>query len=243
MDYRLTDAIADPPGAVDRWYTEKLIRLPHGFLCYQPDESSPAVAASPRLEQGPVTYGSFNLPLKITPDVVRTWSRILISTPGARLILKSGMLDHESTRARYAEAFGEHGVAPDRLDLLGFLPGRDQHLATYSRIDIGLDPFRNTARPRPVKHCGWRTGHQPARQSPFRPGRRQYHASRRPAGTGGRQRGRVRRVGMLTCRRQPAAHHVTRRVAPEDPRVGLNGHGRIHPVAGKCVSRYVEGLV
>ena len=141
MDYRLTDAIADPPGAADRWYTEKLIRLPYGFLCYQTDESRPTVAACPRLEQGHITFGSFNSLPKITPDVVRTWSRILNAIPDARLILKATAFAHAPTRARYLQEFHQQGIAPDRLDLLGLIPGRGNHLSTYARIDIGLDPF------------------------------------------------------------------------------------------------------
>ena len=141
MDYRLTDVIADPPGAADQWHAEKLIRLPHGFLCYQTDESRPTVAACPRLEQGHITFGSFNSLPKITPDVVRIWSRILKATPGARLILKAKAFIHAPTRARCEQEFRQQGVAPDRLDLLGLIPGRGSHLSMYSRIDIGLDPF------------------------------------------------------------------------------------------------------
>ncbi len=141
MDYRLTDAIADPPGDADRWYTEKLIRLPHGFLCYQTDESHPPVAACPRLEQGHITFGSFNSLPKITPDVVRIWSRILKAIPDARLILKAKAFAYAPTRARYLQEFHQQGIAPDRLDLLGLIPGRGNHLSTYSRIDIGLDSF------------------------------------------------------------------------------------------------------
>ena len=32
MDYRLTDAWADPPGVTDAFYTEKLVRLPRSFF-------------------------------------------------------------------------------------------------------------------------------------------------------------------------------------------------------------------
>jgi len=141
IDYRLTDAIADPPGDADQWYSEKLIRLPHGFLCYQTDESIPAVSASPCLGQGHVTFGSFNMIKKVTSDVIRVWSRVLQSTPGARLVIKSNALGDEGTRTSMLQAFGNHGITPDRLDLLGLIPGRGKHLSAYSRIDIGLDPF------------------------------------------------------------------------------------------------------
>jgi predicted O-linked N-acetylglucosamine transferase (SPINDLY family) len=141
MDYRLTDAVADPPGEADRLHTEKLIRLEHGFLCYQSDQPRPATGDPPCLRQGYVTYGSFNNFPKITPDVVRLWSRILRQTPGSRLILKSRAMFDEKTRLRCAREFAGQGIPPDRLDLLELNSSREEHLATYARVDIGLDTF------------------------------------------------------------------------------------------------------
>jgi predicted O-linked N-acetylglucosamine transferase (SPINDLY family) len=141
MDYRLTDAVADPPGDADRLHTEKLVRLDHGFLCYQTDESIPAVAPPPCLQQGHVTFGSFNTIKKVTPDVVRIWSRILQSVPGARLVMKSNALEDESTRTNMLRAFAEHKITEDRLDLINAVPRRRDHMELYSRVDIGLDPF------------------------------------------------------------------------------------------------------
>ena len=59
MDYRLSDVIADPPGA-DRFCTEALYRLPGCFLCYTPSDNAPPVAALPADSRGHVTFGSFN---------------------------------------------------------------------------------------------------------------------------------------------------------------------------------------
>src|SRR5208337_5256980 len=36
MDYRLTDAVLDPPGMTERFHTEKLVRLPEIAWCWPP---------------------------------------------------------------------------------------------------------------------------------------------------------------------------------------------------------------
>jgi len=141
MDYRLTDAVADPSGDADRLHSEKLIRLEHGFLCYQTNESIPAVSPPPCLQQAHVTFGSFNMIKKVTPEVIRVWSRILQAIPGARLMMKSNALEDNSTRTSMLQAFGEHGITADRLDLINAVPRRRDHMDLYSRVDIGLDPF------------------------------------------------------------------------------------------------------
>ncbi len=141
MDYRLTDSVADPLSEADRLYTEKLIRLEHGFLCYQTDESILEVSSPPCLKQGHITFGSFNSISKVTPDVVGVWSRILQSVPDSRLVLKAKALEDSGTRMRLLQAFREHGIDSDRLDLINMVAGRKDHMKLYSRVDIGLDPF------------------------------------------------------------------------------------------------------
>lgn len=39
------------------------------------------------------------------------------------------------------EMFSHHGIEPDRLELLGRIPGRAAHLDVYNRVDIALDTF------------------------------------------------------------------------------------------------------
>jgi len=141
IDYRLTDAWADPPGMTDQYHSETLVRLEGGFLCYQPDEETPDIAPLPVTGCGHVTFGSFNNLAKITPEVVSLWSEILKDIPGSRLIVKNISLRDDTTRTRYAALFEAQGVEPERVELLPPLFAKRDHLALYSRIDIGLDTF------------------------------------------------------------------------------------------------------
>ncbi len=138
MDYRLTDAIADPPGEADALHTERLVRLPEGFLCYQPDDA-PAVAAT--AGRRGVTFGSFNTLAKVTPAVVAVWAEILRRTDGARLLLKSDALNDAAARQRLLEQFARHGVGAARLELLPWVDDHRAHLDLYKRVDLALDTF------------------------------------------------------------------------------------------------------
>jgi len=143
MDYRLTDPVADPPGEADALHTERLFRLPEGFLCYQAGVFPAAagnVPAAPARDSA-LTFGSFNTLSKVTPEVIRVWSEILNRIPGSRLLLKSEALDEEGTRTRLVAAFAGHGIAADRVELVPWIEEYGQHMALYSRIDIALDPF------------------------------------------------------------------------------------------------------
>jgi predicted O-linked N-acetylglucosamine transferase (SPINDLY family) len=141
MDYRLTDEIADPPGAAAALHTERLEYLPHGFLCYQPAKSAPPASALPAAASGIVTFGSFNNLAKVTPQVVAVWAEILRCVSNSRLLLKSAAFADAATRRLYAGRFGVAGIGPERLSLLPQDVGTTAHLARYHELDVALDPF------------------------------------------------------------------------------------------------------
>ncbi|MFQ5545679.1 MAG: FkbM family methyltransferase, partial [Acidiferrobacterales bacterium] len=141
MDYRLTDAWADPPGHMENSYTEELVRLPHGFLCYRPPQDSPEVAELPALSAGHITFASFNNASKVNANVIGLWSKILRALPDARLIMKARPLGDVGTRQRFEELFEQNGVSTGRVELLGWASSTAEHLELYNRVDIGLDPF------------------------------------------------------------------------------------------------------
>jgi protein O-GlcNAc transferase len=141
MDYRITDSWADPLGQQDNFCSEELIRLPRGFLCYQPPEAAPQIKALPALSTGYVTFGSFNLRSKITVKAVQTWSEILHKIADSRLILKSGSFSDNETRQHMLDMFYKEGISKDRITLLGDIPNFSDHLELYNKMDIALDTF------------------------------------------------------------------------------------------------------
>ncbi len=143
IGWRLTDAVADPPDVADAHHSERLIRLPV-FLCYRPPAAAPAVEAGPLGRGGPPTFGSFNNLAKVGPETVALWADILRRAPGTRLVLKSRPLGDPRLADRVRGRFAAHGVAPERVDIFGWMPVRAHHLEAYRLIDVALDPFPYT---------------------------------------------------------------------------------------------------
>ena len=140
MDWRITDARADPPGA-EAHHTERLLRLPEVFLCYEPPPEAPEIADPPSLSGAPLSFGVFNNFPKVTDPMLALWARILERTPGSRLLIKTASLRDpgviELARSRMRRA----GLDLDRVELAGFTPGRREHLAAVASVDVALDTF------------------------------------------------------------------------------------------------------
>lgn len=138
MDYRLTDARAEPPGQHEDCYSETLHRLPHSLWCYQPFSDMPEVTPLPALTRGSVTFGSFNNYAKIGPRVIALWARLLAAVPDARLVMIT--VPAGDAQARLRERFAALGVAPERLVLHDRLE-RSAYLQLFAGVDLALDPF------------------------------------------------------------------------------------------------------
>jgi len=138
IDFRLVDALTDPPGS-DHLATETLLRLRRCFVCHLKDPRFP----SPISRSGgrAITFGCFNSLAKVTPTTISAWSRTLSEVHGSRLLLKSKSLRDEATRRRLIEAFAARGTDPSRLELRGWESRTETHLAVYGEVDVALDTF------------------------------------------------------------------------------------------------------
>ena len=94
IDYRFTDVITDPIGETDQFNSETLFRLPNGFHCYRGNEIACVNAELPHQNRGHITFGSFNNISKLTPEVIKVWSKILNAVPQSQLLLKTSLVTH-----------------------------------------------------------------------------------------------------------------------------------------------------
>jgi predicted O-linked N-acetylglucosamine transferase (SPINDLY family) len=136
IDVRLSDVHLDPPDADSTGhYSERLLRLPETFWCYDPLNHEIPVAPSPVLESGAITFGCLNNVNKTNPLVFALWARVLQAVEGSRMVLLAWP---GSSREHALEAFARGGVAADRIEFVAYRP-RSEYFRVYDRIDVGLD--------------------------------------------------------------------------------------------------------
>lgn len=134
IDYRITDVIADPPGA-ESFHTEQLLRMPHTQWCWQPDPAAPAVSSLPAAKNGYMTFGSFNNAIKLTDATLQLWRDLLVALPDSRLLLAGIAEGFARERIRTALAANAARIV--------FLPRMDvaAYRDSFSAVDIALDPM------------------------------------------------------------------------------------------------------
>jgi predicted O-linked N-acetylglucosamine transferase (SPINDLY family) len=93
-------------------------------------------------DPGGCRFVSCNNPAKIVPAVIRLWARILDRVPGSTLTLKyADRFGEGGLRKDFEDRFARHGVATDRVRLLGGDRPRAEHLEWLGGFDVALDPF------------------------------------------------------------------------------------------------------
>jgi protein O-GlcNAc transferase len=135
IDYRLTDPHLDPPGLLDRFYSEASFRLPDTFWCYDPLTDKPAINPLPALTKGYITFGCLNNFCKVNNEVLKLWSRVLGKVVRSQLLL---LAPEGSVRQNIVQAMAHEGIAPGRVQFVSRKPRLD-YLSTYNSIDIALD--------------------------------------------------------------------------------------------------------
>jgi protein O-GlcNAc transferase len=142
IDYRLTDDWADPIGATEHLYTEKLLRLPDCAWCFGPIIARGLVVETPPVcARGFVTFVCLNNLAKINDFMLDLWAQILKQVPGSKILFKDKNFSDTDFLRDFTERFMDRDVAADRLITLNWRPSPQDHLAVYNAADIALDCF------------------------------------------------------------------------------------------------------
>ena len=139
MDYLIGDKIVTPE-INHKFYSEKLVLLPN---CYQPncrnrDISDEQVYRTEfGLPENGLVFSSFNDNYKITPDIFKSWMRILRYANESVLWL---LATNESASNNLRAEAVKFGVNPNRLIFAEKLP-IERHLNRMQLADVMLDTF------------------------------------------------------------------------------------------------------
>ena len=117
-------------------YAEQIVRLPRGYVCYEPPSDLPPIA--PRKANRPI-FAAYHNPAKVSAETVALWGQILRAVPDSRLRLAYWGFDSPGTKRGFVERFAAERIARERLEFVGPRSHRDQ-LASYRDIAVQLDP-------------------------------------------------------------------------------------------------------
>jgi protein O-GlcNAc transferase len=137
IDYRLSDPYLDPPGGDESSYSERTVRLPETYWCYQPGTFSLEINSLPGSGPDHIVFACLNNFCKVNEQALKCWIEILKAVPNSQLLLHAHQGSH---RQRVRERFGREGIEPNRVRFEGSLPLSD-YFRLYHGIDIALDTF------------------------------------------------------------------------------------------------------
>jgi protein O-GlcNAc transferase len=138
IDYRISDAYADPPGKSEHLYSEQLLRLPHSQWCYRPVYQVP-LSATRDDDAAPVVFGCFNQFAKISDACLALWCEILRQVPGAQLRVVG--VPGKSAEDVFRKCIESHGVDPRRIETVARLGSIHEYFAAIGKVDVALDTF------------------------------------------------------------------------------------------------------
>jgi protein O-GlcNAc transferase len=99
VDYVIADEVI-APASEQSPFVEEPLRLPSCSLCIEPIADAPEIGPPPFERNGHITFGCFNNPSKIGPEVAALWSKILGTTLDSKLLLMYGSFIDPLTRER-----------------------------------------------------------------------------------------------------------------------------------------------
>lgn len=135
MDYLITDIRLNPLGS-DAHFSERLLRLHRGRLCY-----SPPRGPSPSLEgTNSRRLVCLNRFAKLNDAVIALWAQALKLLPDWTLRLKAAGGDDAGIADALRSRFISHGVAAARIEISGLGPYAAA-IGAYQDSAIALDPF------------------------------------------------------------------------------------------------------
>jgi len=140
MNYFMGDRVTIPDDYY-KYFSEKIIFLPNSFQPnprQRPIEAKDASRQSYKLPETGFIFCCFNNTWKITPDVFKSWIRILKKVEDSVLWISD---THPIAKRNILAAFTENNIHLSRIVFAEKLPSLADHLQRYLRANLFLDTF------------------------------------------------------------------------------------------------------
>ncbi|MGA3066787.1 MAG: tetratricopeptide repeat protein [Tepidisphaeraceae bacterium] len=135
IDYRFSDPYMDPADFDVSCYSERTVRLPSTYWCYQSTRSTADEAFEKK--PGEIIFGCLNTFSKASPQAQAFWARLLLAVPESRLVIHAAEGTH---RDNFSKRFAAAGVDPGRIEFFPTI-SYDAYMQMHRRVDVALDPF------------------------------------------------------------------------------------------------------
>ena len=141
VDYIIADKFTIPEKTA-KYYTEKPMYINCGmnkFTFNTKKQKLLEITPLPCLENGYITFGSFNSISKINPYTVKIWSELLKAVPTSKLLIYRTQMQERDIE-RFKKQFLANGIEENRL-IFDNKPTEQNHFNSYLKCDIALDPM------------------------------------------------------------------------------------------------------
>ena len=141
IDYLISDKYLVKDGE-EKYYAEKIIKMSNIWSSHSGFSFIRKFQELPFLDSKQITFGSFNNFMKISDEVVETWSNILKKVKNSRLILKSSeTYNYEIIKNKFKKLGVNNSI---KILNKNDFENTEDHLNLYNKIDIALDTFPYT---------------------------------------------------------------------------------------------------
>ncbi|MES9972796.1 MAG: tetratricopeptide repeat protein [Candidatus Thiodiazotropha sp.] len=139
IDFSLKDSSLIETCKLRENASEQLLPI-ENLTLYKPLFEFPALVEPPCVNNGHVTFGSFNGLRKIDISIMEIWARLLHNLPGSKIRLVIDDYQNELMRDHVHDIFAKFNVDKSSVILHPRLP-LDDYLLSHNEVDIALDPY------------------------------------------------------------------------------------------------------
>lgn len=136
MNYYIADDNFFPGNSYADQFSETIVKIPYGN--FEPVKNLPIIKSLPALENGFITFASFNRTNKISRSCVALWAKILKSTKSKFIV---GGLPSKLKKNQIKEWFDEEGIDFSLIDYYSIMPLNELMELINNKVDICLDSF------------------------------------------------------------------------------------------------------